>query len=162
MHGRTIEEQQAKEICKAQTEIKLAYEEYAKDPFHIPSHSRYLFTSRSLTQRLQLDIDSMQCWLRSYRETKLTQQDITRKYAEASKKFFQPRHKPILTLPPIEGEATVQPQPKPDTNTSSTFSQDSTSSTTSLSITKYSDTSSTQHDSITTLPDTISIETRGS
>ncbi len=55
----------------------------------------------------------MQCWLRSYREAKLTQQDITRKYAEASKKFFQPRHKPKLTLPPTEGETAVQTQPKP-------------------------------------------------
>jgi hypothetical protein len=91
VHGKTAEEQAALEVTAVQTEITLAYEEYAKDPFIIPSQSCHLFTSRPLTQRIQLDIDSMLCWLRSYREAKLYQQAATKHQAEAAKHFFKPK-----------------------------------------------------------------------
>jgi hypothetical protein len=52
VHGYTLEETKAKEVEAAQKAITMAYEEYDKDHFIIPSHLHYLFTSRSLTQRL--------------------------------------------------------------------------------------------------------------
>jgi hypothetical protein len=114
VHGRTIEEQAALQVTAVQTEITLAYEEYAKDPFIIPSHSRHLFTSRSLTQRLQLDIDSMLCWLRSYRKAKLSQQDATKRQAEAAKHFFQTKGRQQQSIQKEnkeETESEIPPHP---------------------------------------------------
>jgi hypothetical protein len=101
LHGKTFEEQRAKEISLLATKISNAYAKYSENPFIVPSHLRSLFTSRTLIQRLSQDIDSLQCWLRSYNEGVLTQQEHTRRSAEAAKKFFQPRCKtsPKATQP---------------------------------------------------------------
>jgi hypothetical protein len=90
-HGKTIEETKAKEVAAAQAAITTAYEEYHKDPFHTPSHLRHLFIMKPLHHRLLQDIDSMQCWLRTYHEAKCTQQDSTCRQAEVARRFFQPK-----------------------------------------------------------------------
>ncbi len=138
IHGNTLEEAKSKETELAQNAIMIAFREYNNDPFIIPSHLRYLFTSKSLTHRLHQDIDSMHCWLRSYTEAKLDQQRSTQQYAEAAKKFFQPKTKPN-PKDVNNAEETTSPQPKTqDIDSSTTFTSHSTilssSSATSLSI----------------------------
>ncbi len=102
-HGRTFEEQRAKEVTALSQDITKAYEVYEKDPFIIPRSLSSMFTSRTLQQRLSQDVDSMQCWLRSYNEGILMQQLQTQKKHEAAKKFFLPRKsKRRLSSPPLQ------------------------------------------------------------
>jgi hypothetical protein len=129
VHGRTIEEQAVLEITAVQTEMTFAYEEYAKDQLIIPSHSRHLFTSRSLTQRLQLDIDSMLCWLRSYREAKLSQQVATKCQTEAAKHFFQPKGKHQQSTQKENKEETDPETPPHILGSSSTLAPSTTHTT---------------------------------
>lgn len=93
VHGHTLAEAAARELEETKRGITAAFLEYEKDQFIVPSHIRSLFISKSLQQRLTLDIDSMHCWLRSFHEAKATQQESLRKYSEAAKSFFQPQRK---------------------------------------------------------------------
>jgi hypothetical protein len=97
LHGNTLADHQAKLITSLSIEITAAYEAFSKDPFIVPSTFCSIFTSKTLTQRLHLDVDSMQCWLRSYKEGVLTQEENTRRQAAAARTFFLPRSKTKLS-----------------------------------------------------------------
>jgi VanZ family protein len=86
-------------ILKLQRMVKMEYKSYESDPFIIPRSLSYLFESRSLHQRLQLDKDSLKCWLEEVREARLTQEETTRRAAEMARRFFLPRSLP--TNPPV-------------------------------------------------------------
>jgi len=92
LHGNTLEETRAREIAQLTIEITEAYDAFSKDNFLVPSSFRHLFTSKTLKQRtMKQDEDSMRCWLRSYREGVLTQNERMQQQAVAAKTFFLPR-----------------------------------------------------------------------
>jgi hypothetical protein len=56
----------AAKIRKASTDkVREYYNTFRTAPTFIRTRHKYLFTSRSLDQRLKLDIDSLNCWIRS-------------------------------------------------------------------------------------------------
>jgi hypothetical protein len=91
LHGLTTEDTAEKEFNSIATWIRTAYHTYQEDPFHIPSRWRSLFISRTLDQHLKQDIDTLNCWLRSYDEALASQRDSTLRHSEAAKNFFKPR-----------------------------------------------------------------------
>jgi hypothetical protein len=159
VHGTTIQEAKVKEMEAAQRAITLAYGEYTKDPFIIPSRLRYLFTSKSLAHRLHQDIDAMHCWIRSYTEAKLTQKKYQQRYAEAAKKFFQPKNK---TQPPTDTKNMEVATPVQQTSQDTESSNTSDSTISSKSSTTTSSSSSSDEESEPNLPSSISVNTRRS
>jgi hypothetical protein len=99
LHGINLEENRAKEKALLTKEIRAAYKAYSNNHFIIPYHLSSLFSSWTLQQRLSQEIDSMQCWLRSYEEGV---QENTKSHAESAKNFFLPRRttSPINTKQP--------------------------------------------------------------
>jgi hypothetical protein len=136
-----------KEIEKAKKEIVTAYNGYKSDPFILPSHFRSLCTSQPLHQRLQMDTDSMHCWLHSFHEAKATQQETSHRYSESAAKFFQPKRK----MPPSQSsnsssrtstyQLTQGSSPTKDNSSSSL-----TSSSPALSYNSSTSTSDVQSD----------------
>ena len=155
LHGTTIEEAKAKEAAALQSEITKAYEEYEVDNFIIPNHLRYLFTSRTLHHRLNQDIDSMICWLRSYNEAKSTQKQTTQRYTEAAKKFFQPRSK-TQTTPPQEEPMGIQDLPPTQGTVSSSLLHSQSTDLSNSSLTR-SNSYSSADESLTDLTSLLSI-----
>jgi hypothetical protein len=127
-YGHTMAEAAAREMAAIDTEIRSAYGEYKQDHFIIPRHLSSLFTSRSLEQRLLLDIDSKQCWLNSYTEAVARQQTVTHRYIESAKNFFQPRrtYQPNATPEKTSSGSNVTTLPHPS-------SEDTLTGTSSLS-----------------------------
>ncbi len=64
---------------------------YNKDHFIISRNLMSIF-DKSLTDLLNMDIDYLECWLRTYDEAVLTQQDFWQCQSEAAKIFFIPKH----------------------------------------------------------------------
>jgi hypothetical protein len=91
LHGFTVDEAAAKEFNVIATRIRLAYQLFEDDPFHVPSRWHSLFTSRTIDQRLRQDYDTLQCWLRSYQEAVNLQLELTQQHSEAARIFFKPR-----------------------------------------------------------------------
>lgn len=91
LRGRPVAEREANERETLNNEITKAYEAFHKDRFIVPHNFCYLFSSKSLQQKVLQDYDSLQCWLLSYREAVETQWASTNRYAEATKKVFLPQ-----------------------------------------------------------------------
>jgi hypothetical protein len=151
LHGKNVEEAEMREKEALKQQISEAYEDYAKDPFSIPSHLRSLFTARSLNQRLKQDMDSLKCWLRSVYEAKATQQASDQRYAEASKAFFQPRpKKPLTSNQKQPQKETIHSSP---TSVSSIHSQNSSQTI----LTTISQSQGSESSSTSSIPTSISI-----
>lgn len=67
-------------------EISCAYAQYKDDPFIISHHQSSLFT-KPLRDILQMDLDYLQSWLRTFNEAVLTQQEFHRRQAETARAF---------------------------------------------------------------------------
>ena len=87
LHGHTKEEHCQKHCAELLTQIKGACEEYAKDPFHIPSDWRRIFI-RPFLSLANLDRDTLACWLRSYSEACQQHMLVTMQSQRQSKQFF--------------------------------------------------------------------------
>ncbi len=129
LHGHTLADAMARELEEVKNEITEAYNDYKHDHFIIPSHFSSLFTSRSLKQRLQLDMDSMQCWLCSFQEAKEIQQEAHRHYSESAKRFFQPRNSNSNVQ-----STQITPMPPTVLGSSSTYTASTNSNSTLASI----------------------------
>jgi hypothetical protein len=89
-HGKTDQEIAAKIKESINSKVKELYTKFQTNPSFILSRHHYLFTSRSLEQRLRLDIDSLTCWLSSVDSA---QQDLahhTNNLRLQSERFFAP------------------------------------------------------------------------
>jgi hypothetical protein len=64
-----------------------------------------LFDNRTLHQWLQSDRDSIQCWLWEVREARKTQEEAAKRAAEATKRFFFPRSKPLQQLISVDSSS---------------------------------------------------------
>jgi hypothetical protein len=65
VHGKTDQEIADKIRESILDQVRTLYTTFRSNPDFILSHHHYLFTTQSLPQRLNLDIDSLQCWLHS-------------------------------------------------------------------------------------------------
>jgi hypothetical protein len=90
VHGKTDQEMANKIRESIHTKVRQLYETFQSTPNFILSRHQYLFTNRSLAQRLNLDIDSLQCWLSSVDSA---QQDLEHHKTSLrlqSNRFFAP------------------------------------------------------------------------
>ncbi len=70
LHGASMEENVHIIRSQLQEEMRAHYEAYnANDTYVLPRHS-YLFTTRTLAQRMQFSHDHITCWLRSVQEAR--------------------------------------------------------------------------------------------
>jgi hypothetical protein len=92
IHGHSLAEAQQKIMEGLQKDITTAYEAYQKDPF-IVSHQLSSLFHKPLQILLKKDKDSLTCWLRTYEEAVLHQQEFRRCQSEAAKNFFIPKSK---------------------------------------------------------------------
>ncbi len=90
MHGKTDQEIADKIRASTHDQVRTLYTPFRANPDFILSRHHYVFTTCSLTQRLNLDIDSLQCWLRSVESA---QQDLEHHNTNLhlqSNRFFAP------------------------------------------------------------------------
>jgi hypothetical protein len=73
VHGKTDQDIANKIMESIHDQVRNSFTTFRTNSNFILSHHHYLFTSWSLTHHLNLDIDSLQCWLRS---VKSAQQDL--------------------------------------------------------------------------------------
>jgi hypothetical protein len=90
VHG-SNDQEMAEKIKKAATDkITDFYNTFRTTPNFILSRHRYLFTSRTLDQRLKLDIDSLNCWIRSVEDAIQALQHHNNQQRLQSDRFFAP------------------------------------------------------------------------
>jgi hypothetical protein len=90
VHGATDKEIANKIRTEITTKVTSLYTEYqANHNIILPKH-KYLFSSRTLEQRLQLDIDSLHCWLRSVDDAKQALKHHDTQLRLTSARFFEP------------------------------------------------------------------------
>jgi hypothetical protein len=90
VHGATDQEKAAKIKQDIDQQVRDLYSSFQNNPDFILTRHQYLFTSKSLEQRLRLDIDSITCWIRSVESA---QQDLTHHNTNIrlqSSRFFAP------------------------------------------------------------------------
>jgi len=97
VHGQTNEETRQKQRATLLPQVQAAYEEYKKDPFHVPSYWRTLFT-RPIQAFLLSDTDTLACWLRSYSEAVQQQNLVEVTLKRQAKRLFGKSH--INQTPP--------------------------------------------------------------
>jgi hypothetical protein len=95
LYGRSQDEQHQKLVHYLQTNITDAYTSFGKNP-HIIHHSLRNIFHVPLEDRLKQDLDSMQCFLRSYNLAKQQQELSHAKQAKAAAQFFIPRSLPTI------------------------------------------------------------------
>jgi hypothetical protein len=90
VHGTTNQEKAAKIKQSIDQQVRDLYSSFQNNPNFILTRHQYLFTSKSLEQRLKLDIDSITCWIRSVESA---QQDLAHHNTTIrlqSSRFFAP------------------------------------------------------------------------
>jgi hypothetical protein len=68
-----------------------AYRSYSDDPFIVPRSMSYLFERHSLEERLEMNDDTLCCWLRSV-EGAMNQQEISEAGLSCNAAAFFPTH----------------------------------------------------------------------
>jgi hypothetical protein len=88
LHGATVEETVQRQVQKLHGQVQSLYQQYLQDnSIVLPRHS-YLFTSKTLQQRLDMPYDDIQCWLRSVAEAKSILQTQTESLHRQFRQFF--------------------------------------------------------------------------
>jgi hypothetical protein len=90
VHGKTDQEIAAKIRETSHNQVRDLYTQFQTNPTFILSCHHYLFTSRSLEQRLKMDIDSITCWLRSVEDAKRALEYHNTQLRLQSNTFFAP------------------------------------------------------------------------
>jgi len=103
VHGHNSDENKQHHKALFLLQVQAAYDEYHKDPFHVPSDWRRLFTRPVQSFHLS-DRDTLACWLQSYSEAVQQQALMVLKLQEQLKNFFQPRP----ALPSVAFSSTLQ------------------------------------------------------
>jgi hypothetical protein len=90
VHG-SNDKEMAAIIKKAPTDkVREYYNTYRTTPTFILPHRHYLFTSRSLDQRLKLYIDSLNCWIRSVKDAIQALIHHNNQQRQQSARYFAP------------------------------------------------------------------------
>ena len=90
VHGATDQEKAARIKQAIDQQVRDLYSSFQNNPEFILTRHQYLFTNKSIEQRLQLDIDSITCWIRSVESA---QQDLAHHNTTIrlqSSRFFAP------------------------------------------------------------------------
>jgi hypothetical protein len=95
LHGHDKEESRQHHREDLLHQIQVAYEDYSKDPFCVPSDWHSLFHCPLHTYYLS-DRDTLACWLKSYSEAQQQQALLMARQQQASKQFFV-QSKPTAT-----------------------------------------------------------------
>ena len=126
VHGSTAQEM-ADIIKKASTDkVREYYGTYRTNPTFILPRHQYLFTSRSLDQRLKLDIDSINCWIRSVEDAIQALLHHNNQQRQHTARYFAPffaagrRNQPASTPESSDSEYSVSSIETND-NTLTTF-----------------------------------------
>jgi hypothetical protein len=93
LRGRSQSETVAKHLLSLQQQVHQAYEAFHNNPFIVRHHIRYIF-SAPLSQRLQHDADSLQCFLKTYQLAIQEQTAHLKREAEVARRFFLPKNLP--------------------------------------------------------------------
>jgi hypothetical protein len=71
IYGKTTDEAVSNQMSILHNNVRSLYQQYNDNPqFILPRHA-YLFTQRTLEQRLNMSYDSITCWLRSVDESRM-------------------------------------------------------------------------------------------
>jgi hypothetical protein len=95
LHGRSMDEVHQKRTYHLKTQIEAAYVAFSED-LHIVHHSSRDIFLVPLEERLRQDIDSLQCFLRSYKLARLQQEQLNQSHKDAVAQFFLPRSLPRI------------------------------------------------------------------
>jgi hypothetical protein len=139
VHVATSEDQAIRELEQMKTQIRHHYDSYTTISGYVLPRHEYLFTHRSLLQRLQLSYDGMKCWLRSVDEARqiLTfQENYLRETSQQVMNLFHPNQH--STESSSSADSTYTPSDLED----ATVHTDSTTFCSSASSTEISDTDS--------------------
>jgi hypothetical protein len=90
VHGKTDQEIADKIRESIHDQVRQLYTKFGLNPNFILLRHQYLFTNRSLAQRLNLDIDSLQCWLRSVDSAQQDLEHHNTTLCLQSNRFFAP------------------------------------------------------------------------
>jgi hypothetical protein len=135
LHGLNQTEIHQKIVHKLQEQVKQAYQSYRTDPFIVNQAARQYFLV-PLEVRLKQDVDSLQCFLRSYSLAKEQQELCTQNQAQKAARFFFPRSLPT-TIQQLDNEDIST-----CTNVTGLQSDDSDLSVGSLSVSEQNSTES--------------------
>ncbi len=149
VHGATDQEMADKIKGKTIDKVKSLYTTFQSTPqFILPRH-HYLFTTRTLDQRLRLDIDSLNCWVRSVEDAiqTLHHQEIQQRLH--STRFFAPFYaagRARLNLPSIDSyDSDYSEHSHSDDESSTTTFTATTVLTTATTNSSTSTSSTTTH-----------------
>ncbi len=90
MHGATDQEVAAKLRQTVDDQARSLYHTFHTSPHFILPRDHYLFTSRTLEQRLRLDYDSLSCWLRSVTDAQQALLHYNNQQSVNASRFFAP------------------------------------------------------------------------
>ncbi len=113
VHGSTDQEAAAIIMSTLHNKVKNLYTSFQDNPHILLPRHQYLFLSRPLAQQLKLDIDSINCWIRSVEiaQQALLQHNIF--LQEQSQHFFAP----FLAAGQARARLRFPPTLNPDTST---------------------------------------------
>jgi hypothetical protein len=139
VHGATDKEQADKIKEQTATKVRDFYTKFRSTPSFILQRHHYLFTSRTLSQRLKLDIDSMVCWIRSVEDAIQALRHHEQQQRNHSSRYFAPflaagraRHTDEETA---HDSTYHTPSTNSDEDTITTFTQSTQMTNTSNTVT---------------------------
>ncbi len=117
VHGATDKEIADKIRAEITTKVTSLYTEYqANHNIILPKH-KYLFSSRTLEQRLWLDIGSLHCWLRSVDDAKQALIHHDTQLRLTSARFFEPFYALGHTRSPTQASSSTESDYYPSSST---------------------------------------------
>jgi hypothetical protein len=144
VHGKTDQEIAAKIRESLHNQVHQLYTIFHSDLHFILSRHQYLFTSRSLARRLNMDINSLTCWLRSVEDAQKALEHHNTNLRLQSNQIFAPFYalgRARTNIPSTSSDSTYSPSSQ---DYSSTEDMDSLES---LSLTRDDITVSTMNTS---------------
>jgi hypothetical protein len=117
VHGKDGEEAAARLLQALHGEVKHLYETFTNNPAFLLPHHHYLFTNRTLEQRLRMPYDNITCWLRSVEDAKQALELHNNTLRTDSSRFFpRPNHSDQDS-----SDDTYVPSSTPSSNSQYTF-----------------------------------------
>jgi hypothetical protein len=92
VHGSTVEEQAKLQLQTLNNKLESYYQRYLHNPDIVLARHQFLFTSRSLEDRLKSSYDAKAAWLRSVEEAMKVLQHQEEAHRVVSQLFFPTRH----------------------------------------------------------------------
>jgi hypothetical protein len=135
VHGATDQEIAAKIRSTLEDTARSLYRTFQTSPHFILPRHHYLFTSRSMAQRLRLDYDSLSCWIHSVEDAQQALLHHENQQRTYSSRFFAPFYAAGRLRHSMDQDST-------DSEYSPSTLDDADSESTSLTPTELTSTSS--------------------